>query len=529
MDPSFEQRLRDEVVYLHSLWHQGPPPNPPFSRHSHSSSRAIPVSKPVPFKKQNSAATKKKQQHQRHKTSEEPNQPEKEWPCKEEPITQPSPPWPAMKQKESDSGRTSRPATVEEQAKIATQLMQQNALKRCRRLFVKIDSSDGEEEEDDDNDDDGDEMADDRVEGDNGRLEESEEYKFLLDVFVKDRDLREYYERNHESGDFWCFVCGAQGGKMSGRKFKNCAGVLQHSISVSKTKKRRAHRAFGLVVCRVMGWDVERLPLIVVKGEPLSRCLAGPSLSQQTVYEEDAATKSVENYDEEILIPGIDGEGKTDGPIAAAEDDSTGIKNLNRGNIDARAEEENLPQCSDSVFSPASSIKRHCESPVDCAGMASSEWPSFKSPSNSACHLDFAEEKAEPKTWHEKVLDACQAFFNCTSGSDSDSDEEADDEAEDEGNDDEEGLHGDDNGECKIVKFFTMLFAKNAELRSYYISKYRDGNFSCLVCVGVGKKPWKRFKGCTGLLQHSMTTVEMKKRAHRAYGRAMCKLLDWDY
>ncbi|KAK3426948.1 hypothetical protein EUGRSUZ_F03268 [Eucalyptus grandis] len=67
---------------------------------------------------------------------------------------------------------------------------------------------------------------------------------------------------------------------MSGRKFKNCSAVLQHSISISKTKKRRACRAFGLVICRVMGWDVERLPLIVAKGESPIHSLVGPSLSQ---------------------------------------------------------------------------------------------------------------------------------------------------------------------------------------------------------------------------------------------------------
>ncbi|XP_010062819.2 uncharacterized protein LOC104450092 isoform X4 [Eucalyptus grandis] len=755
MDPSLEQRLRDEVVYLHSLWHQGPPPNPPLP--DHSSSRPIPISNPTPFKKQNSAPAKKKNKKtgQKHETSEEPKQPGKEWPCEEEPITQPSPAWPPMEQKEPDSGQKSRSASAEEQAKMVAQVMQQRAVEQCRSIFAKVGDSDGdeEEEEEEEEDGDGDEVEEDRVEGDNGGLEESKEYKFMLDVFVKDRELREYYERNDESGDFWCFVCGARGGKMSGRKFKNCYGVLQHSISISKTKKRRAHRAFGLVICRVMGWDVERLPLIVAKGKPLSHSLVGPSLLQ-TVSEEDNATKSIENHGEEISVPGINGEGKTDGPTAAKKDDSTGVKYLNRGNIDAGADEEKLLQCSesvplptssvdwpcgnlvdssdtaasgwrsfkslsscsvltvvkgesetwhqkvfqachaffrcrsgsesdgdeeaddeddeeendgddededdlldgdvgrecevikffmklfmenpelksyyeskygdgdfcclvcagvgnkpwkrfkgcngllqhcttiwkikklahkayaraickvlnwdincfppikntsealghclvqsgdmqgggtekiivsincpdanDSMSIPVSSIKWPCESPVDRAGMAASEWPPFKSPSTSANHSDLAEEKGDSESWHQKVLEACHAFFNCMSGSDSDGEEEADDEAEDEGDDDEEVLHGDEDGECEIVQFFTMLFTENAELRSYYNTKYRDGDFGCLVCAGVGKKPWKRFKGCTGLLQHSTTIGKTKKRAHRAYGRAVCKLLGWD-
>ncbi|KAF8025870.1 hypothetical protein BT93_F2641 [Corymbia citriodora subsp. variegata] len=144
------------------------------------------------------------------------------------------------------------------------------------------------------------------------------------------------------------------------------------------TKKRRVHRAFGLAICRVMGWDVERLPLIVAKGEPLSRSLVDPSLSQK-VYEEGAATKSDENYDEEISIPGIDGEGKADGPTAAKEDDSMGIKNLNRRNIDARADEEILPQCSDFVLLPTSSVEWPCGNLVDSSATAASGWRTLKS------------------------------------------------------------------------------------------------------------------------------------------------------
>ncbi|XP_056167766.1 uncharacterized protein LOC115666847 isoform X2 [Syzygium oleosum] len=530
MDDPFERRLRDEVVYLHSLWHLGPPhpPNPPLS--DHPPSRAIPVSRPAPFKKPNSDAAqekkkkkkKKKRQRKKRKDGEEPKQPENEWPCREEPIPQPYPAWPATKQKEPDSGQTSRPASAEEQAEIAGRVTQQRALERCRGLFARAGDSDGEEGEDDG---DGDEMEDDRAEGDNGGLQESEEYKFLLDVFVKDEELREYYERNHESGDFWCFVCGAQGGKMSGRKFKNCCGVLQHSINISKTKKRRAHRAFGLVICRVMGWDVGRLPLIVKKGKRLSRSLPGPSLVQ-TVCEEDAATKSVENYDKEISIPGINGEGKVDGPTAAKEDDSLGIKNLNRENIDARADEEKLLQFSDSVPLPTSSAEWPCGNLVDSSATAESGWRPFKSLSS---HSVLTEVKEESETWHQKVFQACHVFFRCRSGSESDGDEEADDEEENDDDEDEDDLlDGDVDGECEVIKFFMKLFMENAELKRYYESKYGDGDFCCLVCAGVGKKPWKRFKGCNGLLQHCTTIWKIKKLAHKAYARAICKVLNWD-
>ncbi|KAI3441043.1 Protein kinase domain-containing protein [Psidium guajava] len=81
----FKQWLRDEIVYLHSLWHQGPPPNPLFS--AQFASRAIPISNPNPFEKQNSAATKKK----KHKNSEEPKEPEKNDYARKNPSLSPLP------------------------------------------------------------------------------------------------------------------------------------------------------------------------------------------------------------------------------------------------------------------------------------------------------------------------------------------------------------------------------------------------------------------------------------------------------
>ncbi|KAL3736127.1 hypothetical protein ACJRO7_025128 [Eucalyptus globulus] len=473
MDPFFEQRLREEVVYLHSLWHRGPPPNPPLS--NHSSSRPIPISNPTPFKKQYSAPTKKKKKHQKHKTSEEPKQPEKEWPCESaKPITQPSLAWPMVKQKQPDSGQKSRYASAEKQAKIAGQLI----------TFAKVGNSDGEEEEEDDDDGDGDDMEDDRVEGDNGSSEGSEEYKFMLDVF----------ERNHESGDFWCFVCGAQGGKMSGRKFKNSSAVLQHSISISKTKKRRACRAFGLVICRVMGWDVERLPLIVAKGESSIHSLVGPSLSQLTVCEEDAATKSVENYEEEISIPGINRVGKADGPVREKLLFCSRcffiIYIYFKGNMIRL-----LYICWDSVPLPTYSVEWPCGNFVDSS--ATSVLGSCTFISLSSC-LVLTEVKGESKTWHQKVFQAYDL------------------------------LDGDANGECEVIKFLMKLFMETAELRSYNESVYKDIDFCCLVCGGVGNKPWKWFKGCNGLLQHCTTTWKIKKLAKKAYARAICKVLDWD-
>ncbi|XP_050368014.1 uncharacterized protein LOC126786286 isoform X2 [Argentina anserina] len=61
---------------------------------------------------------------------------------------------------------------------------------------------------------------------------------------------------------------------------RGSAGLVQHAVTVSKTKKKRAHRAFGQVVCRVLGWDVKKMPFIVLKGETPRFYLANPGAGQ---------------------------------------------------------------------------------------------------------------------------------------------------------------------------------------------------------------------------------------------------------
>lgn len=86
------------------------------------------------------------------------------------------------------------------------------------------------------------------------------EHKFFARVFEEDVELRGFYEGNCESGgEFCCLVCGGIGKKV-GKRFKGCVALVQHSNGIAKTKKRRAHRAFAQVVCKVLGWDIDRLP-----------------------------------------------------------------------------------------------------------------------------------------------------------------------------------------------------------------------------------------------------------------------------
>lgn len=91
---------------------------------------------------------------------------------------------------------------------------------------------------------------------------------------MEDSQLRRYYEENFEGGEFCCLVCCGLGKKNSGKRFKSCLGLTQHSIAVSKSESNDSHRALAQVICRVLGWDFDTLPVIVFKGEPLGRIMA---------------------------------------------------------------------------------------------------------------------------------------------------------------------------------------------------------------------------------------------------------------
>lgn len=179
-----------------------------------------------------------------------------EWPIPKT-VVEPSPGFSEWPRAKPVASRTM--PTAEETTRLAVLHMQYRVSDNFGEFLARTAGSDSDEtsEEDDDVED--------------GGLEESEEYKFFLDVFVRDREMRDYYEKNWASGDFCCFVCG--GAKKSGKKFKSCDALVQHSMSIAKTNRKRTHKALGLVICKVLGWDVNRLPAIVVKGEPLSRSL----------------------------------------------------------------------------------------------------------------------------------------------------------------------------------------------------------------------------------------------------------------
>lgn len=159
----------------------------------------------------------------------------------------------------------------EEQAKIDAVQLQQRVSEACREFFEKSAGSDGDQSDDED---------DDNLMDEDGP-ENSEEFKFFLKVFIENGELRSYYEQNYEGGEFCCLVCGGTGNKVW-KRFKGCLGLLQHSTAILKTKRKQAHRAFGLAICKVLGWDIDRFPTIVLKGEPLSHSLAKLGMSLVT-------------------------------------------------------------------------------------------------------------------------------------------------------------------------------------------------------------------------------------------------------
>lgn len=137
--------------------------------------------------------------------------------------------------------------------------MQNKAIKTFREFLIGSDEdNDCFDEEDDDIDEDGDD-----------RLEEFEE--FFIGVFMEDNELRGYYQRCFENGEFLCLVCSAFEKKKSGKKYKDCIGLVQHSKLILRTVNKKAHRAFGQAVCKILGWDIHRLPSIVMNGEPLGK------------------------------------------------------------------------------------------------------------------------------------------------------------------------------------------------------------------------------------------------------------------
>lgn len=144
--------------------------------------------------------------------------------------------------------------------------MQYKAVRACQELFRTNSGLDGDEFD----------SEDDEVKEGSADIESEDEdteaskhskvFNFFSTLFTERVELREFYVNNHGSGDFCCLVCGGIGKKVW-KRFTGCVALVQHSTAISKTKKKLAHRAYGKVVCQVLGWDTSRLPSVVLRAE----------------------------------------------------------------------------------------------------------------------------------------------------------------------------------------------------------------------------------------------------------------------
>ncbi|KAJ0962887.1 hypothetical protein J5N97_028009 [Dioscorea zingiberensis] len=203
---SQERQKVDEVLDLHSLWRRGPPRNP--SSRAAALAAAISVNRKKRIRRWSEKREKWKQSRQKKPQQQQQDQ----WPD------------PVLKKK--------RRMLVS----AAALRMQHGGLRASREFFRKSSSSD--------------------------EMEEGA-FRFFLGLFEKNGELRTYYEGNSKKGEFCCLVCEGTGEKI-GKRYPNCVGLVQHSSLISKTKRRDAHRGFANAVCRLMGWDMEMLPSIVL-------------------------------------------------------------------------------------------------------------------------------------------------------------------------------------------------------------------------------------------------------------------------
>ncbi|KAK7335069.1 hypothetical protein VNO80_26840 [Phaseolus coccineus] len=406
-----------------------------------------------------------------------------EWVCKSpnSGISATSSGWPRFDDIKSSS-LTYYPS-AEEQATVAVLQLQHKALEACQKFLVGNAASNGGEDDSDDEDED--EWVD------NYEPKECEEYRFFERVFAEDGDLRTYYENNHREGDFYCLVCGGIGKKVW-KRFKDCTALIHHSTAILRTTRKRAHRAYAQVISKVVGCNIDQLPAIVLKG--LDSSLEG---SRKLLDFE----KEGDNLD---------------------------------GKVSEQSSENGREIVKESHESLVAGAGWVSERPNSGLSSTASGWPSFNDiKSSSLTYSLSAEEQATVAVLQlqHKALASCRKFL--VGDASYDSDEDGKDDINSESEDEEEEKDGlvdsYDSKECKEYKFFEKVFEEDADLRKYYENNHRDGDFYCLVCGGIRKKVWKRFKDSIALIQHSTSILRTKrKRAHRAYAQVICKAVGWD-
>ncbi|XP_068499578.1 uncharacterized protein [Phaseolus vulgaris] len=483
-----------------------------------------------------------------------------EWVCKSpnSGISATSSGWPCFDDIKSSS--LAYYPSAEEQATVAVLQLQHKALEACQKFLVGNAASNGGEDDSDDEDED--EWVD------NYDPKECEEYRFFERVFAEDGDLRRYYENNHREGDFYCLVCGGIGKKVW-KRFKDCTALIHHSTAILRTTRKRAHRAYAQVISKVVGCNIDQLPAIVLKGldsslerstKPLGFEKEGDNLdgkvSEQSSENGREIVKGLEkegdNLDGKVseqssengreIVKGFEKEGDNlDGKVSGESSESGReiVKGFEKegDNLDEKVSEQSsgngreiVKESHESLVAGAGWVS---ERPNSGLSSTASGWPSFNDlKSSSLTYSLSAEEQAAVAVLQlqHKALASCRKFLVGDAGYDSDEDGKDDINSESEDEEEEDELVDSyDSKECKEYKFFEKVFAEDADLRKYYENNHKDGDFYCLVCGGIRKKVWKRFKDSIALIQHSTSILRTKrKRAHRAYAQVICKVVGWD-
>ncbi|RLN13440.1 hypothetical protein C2845_PM09G02720 [Panicum miliaceum] len=317
-----DRRLAEEVLYLHSLWRRGPPA--PAPTQSRSAGRI--------------ATERKRRRLDGAAAAAEPQDTGPEWALAQPPPNSSPKTWPEAAPASSPSPAKPPPPPPSSPGALA----QREALRAAAEFFSNRGSSDDEEEDDD---------------GSGSESEgEQDAAGFITDLFEKDAALRGHYERGWEEGQFACMAC-AGGTRKPGRLFRGCVALVQHARAATRYGRPRAHRALAAVVCRVLGWDIARLPSIVIDPRgTLGQALAAratadvqPAKENDDTGDDNDSLSDEDEDEEEEEIEKEDGYPSDDGDEEDNElensEDSAEKENVEKGTEDSRntvEEEEDI-------------------------------------------------------------------------------------------------------------------------------------------------------------------------------------------
>ncbi|KAH0855522.1 hypothetical protein HID58_007936 [Brassica napus] len=211
-----DESLKQEVIYLHSLWHQGPPTrNPIHDPVQRSRPNYIP---PADFQLLSRYGANPI--HPQPPLSNKRSRPgsDREWPVKELPVILHG----------LARSQAARPLSDSRESEARRESDSERHPPRLPRVFRQESSKSGEESD-----------ADDGGGGGGG-----DERSVSVEAVRGEREAEgEFTRRTLCMEKCGCLVCGGSGEK-SVRKFKNCLALVQHSLAIHKTM-RNQHRALA--------------------------------------------------------------------------------------------------------------------------------------------------------------------------------------------------------------------------------------------------------------------------------------------